>query len=64
MCAPLISRDGQQQSRGVNSCIRVLIIAVMRRSLQPARIPLPSRLHWLGRAAARRTLCDSAADTT
>ena len=30
MCAPLISRDGQQQSRGVNSCIRVLIIAVMR----------------------------------
>ena len=42
MCAPLISRDGQQQSRGVNSCIRVLIIAVMRSQL--ARIPLPSSL--------------------
>ena len=42
MCAPLISRDGQQQSRGVNSCIRVLIIAVMRSLL--ARIPLPSSL--------------------
>jgi hypothetical protein len=42
MCAPLISRDGQQQSRGVNSCIRVLIIAVMRSLL--ARIPLPSPL--------------------
>ena len=40
MRTPLISRDGQQQSRGVNSCIRVLIIAVMRWLL--ARIPLSS----------------------
>ena len=59
MCAPLISRDGQQQSRGVNSCIRVLIIAVMRSLL--ARIPLLPPLNRQRRqkrervcAAARR----------
>ena len=47
MCAPLISRDGQQQSRGVNSCIRVLIIAVMRLCLRAPRISLSLlSFHW------------------
>lgn len=58
MCAPLISRDGQQQSRGVNSCIRVLIIAVMR-SLCSRASPSPFKSvttkKGAGRAAPKRS---------
>ena len=60
MCAPLISRDGQQQSRGVNSCIRVLIIAVMRSLL--ARIPLLPPLNRQRRQKRERVCaCNAAA---
>ena len=54
MCAPLISRDGQQQSRGVNSCIRVLIIAVMRLCSRASHSPFSPFLEVAERSGASR----------